>query len=490
MAESKPDLIPKRYWGYLALLVWGAMVLFLLRHGPYALDEGGAKALLLDWSIADQVANSVVTLGTPDMRALLWLPLGFLWPGQVFAAKVVTVLILAVTVAGLFLWRRKQGNEEEALLMSGLLLIAPFTLQQIDSLSPGIVLLAAFMAGALLDRAYREAPRTFGGSYFAQLAVCAFSISLHPAGLAYPLSLAWAWRSQPLDRVQQRAFYVGIALVSLLTLVLRMGWHDLGSWQNPVINAAAMLWGPNLQGGEAELDTWVAGLLLSGLLLAVLVHQRRELWRDFMGRNLLLGVVLGAFLCDAVWGFLGLALLLYGGLPWLLKPREALLRQGFLVQRGWVWLLLLLLCTTAMRADRAWYLESRAAVLSDQDQLIKTFAEDVEQGRKLLEEQNLPLPRIRVASQWPARTMLACRCDALPLPPAARDPQAQLAMLRGLSHLILLPSASKNLGLAENLSLLGTEVETVSLQPGGVILKIKAPVMAPAAKAPAPATAQ
>ncbi len=490
MAEAKPELIPKRYWGYLTLLAWGVVALLLLRQGPYALDEGAAKALLLDWSMGDQVANSVVTLGTPDMRALLWLPLGFLWPGQVFAAKVVTVLILAVTAFGLFLWRRNQGTEEEALLATGLLLIAPLTLQQMDSLSPGIVLLAAFMAGALLDRAYRETPRTFAGLYFAQLAVCALSVSLHPAGLAYPLSLAWAWRSQPLDRTQQRAFYVGIALVSLLTLVLRMGWHDLGSWQNPVINAAAMLWGPNLQGGEAELGDWVAGLLLLGLLLAVIVHQRQKLWGDFLGRNLLLGVVFGAFLCDAVWGFLGLALLLYGGLPWLLKPREALLRRGFLVQRGWVWVLLLLLCTTAMRADRAWTLATRNEVLSDQDQLIKTFSEDVEQGRKLREEQNLPLPRIRVASQWPARTMVACRCDALPLPPAARDPQAQLAMLHGLSHLILLPSASKNLGLAENLSLLGTEVETVSLQPGGVILSIKAPTMAPAAKAPTPATAQ
>jgi len=490
LATLKLDVIPRRYWGGLTLLVWGVIALLLLRQGPYALDEGAAKALLLDWSIGDQVANSVVTLGTPDMRALLWLPLGFLWPGQVFAAKVATVLIMAMTAAALYLWRRNQGTEEEALLLTGLLLIAPFTLQQIDSLSPGVVLLAAFMAGALLDRAYRETPRTFAGLYFAQLALCAFSVSLHPAGLAYPLALSWSWRAQPLDRTQQRAFHVGIALVSLLTLVLRMGWHDLGTWQNPIINAAAMLWGPYLQSGDVALGDWVTGLLMLGLLLAVIAHQRRLLWDDFMGRNLLLGVVFGAFLCDAVWGFLALALLLYGGLPWLLKPRAALLRQGFLVQRGWVWVLLLLLCTIDTRVDRAWALETHHGVLSDQDQLIKTFAEDMEQARRLLEEKNQPFPRIRIASQWPARTMVACRCDALPLPPAAKDPQTQLAMLHGLTHLMLLPSASKNLGLAENLSLLGTEVETVSLQPGGVILRIKAPVMAPSAQAPAPAAAQ
>ncbi len=485
MTDPKPELIPKRYWGYLALLLWGAAALFLMRHAPYALDEGAAKALILDWSIGDQVANSVVTLGIPDMRALLWLPLGFLWPGQIFAAKVVTTLMLALTAGGLFFWRKCHGTEEEALLTTGLLLIAPLTLQQLDTLAPGIELLAAFVAGAWLDRAYRQTPRVLGGLFFAQLAVCAFSVSLHPAGLAYPLALLWSWRSQPLDRMQQRIFYVGVVLTTVLTLLLRMGWHDLGSWQNPVINAAAMFWGSSLQGGDATPEDWISGLLLLGLLLAVIGHQRRTLWEDLMGRTLLLGVLLGAFLSDSAWGFLGLTLLLYGGLPWLLKPREKLVRHGFMIQRGWLWVLLLLLSTMDMRADRVWHDQNSNDVLSDQDQLIKTFADDVDRLRKDSEEKNQPMPRIRVASQWPARTMLACRCDALALPPAAKDPQSQLALLHGLSHLMLTPSASKNLGLAENLAMLGTEVETVSLQPGGVILKVKAPVPAPAASAPA-----
>ncbi|MDE2260244.1 MAG: hypothetical protein KGK17_07980 [Betaproteobacteria bacterium] len=488
MTDPKPELIPKRYWGYLALLLWGAAALFLMRHTPYALDEGAAKALILDWSIGDQVANSVVTLGTPDMRALLWLPLGFLWPGQIFAAKVVTALILALTARGLFFWRKSHGAEEEALLATGLLLIAPLTLQQLDALAPGIELLAAFVAGAWLDRAYRQTPRALGGLFFAQLAVCAFSVSLHPAGLAYPLALLWSWWSQPLDRMQQRIFYVGIVLTTVLTLLLRMGWHDLGSWQNPVINAAAMFWGPSLQGGDATPEDWISGLLLLGLLLAVIGYRRRQLWEDFMGRTLLLGIFLGAFLSDSAWGFLGLTLLFYGGLPWLLKPRAIMEKHGFMVQRGWLWVLLLLLSTMDMRADRAWHDQTINDVLSDQDQLIKTFADDVDQLRKVMEEKNQPMPRIRVASQWPARTMLACRCDALALPPAAKDPQSQLALLHGLSHLVLTPSASKNLGLAENLAMLGTEVETISLQPGGVILKVKAPVPAPAASAPATAT--
>ena len=54
--------IPLRYWGYLSLSLWGVAILFLLRPDLYNLDEGSAKSLLLVWSIADQVAASVVTL--------------------------------------------------------------------------------------------------------------------------------------------------------------------------------------------------------------------------------------------------------------------------------------------------------------------------------------------------------------------------------------------------------------------------------------------
>ena len=470
--------VPKRYFGYLALLLWAALTLFLMRQSPYMLDEGGAKALLLDWSIGDQVASSVVTFGAPDLRALLWLPLGFLWPGQIFPAKVIEVLLLAATAAGFFLWRRREGTEEEALLATGLLLIAPISLQQLDMLSPGVGLLGAFIAGAWLDHAYRQSPGRLGGLFFMQLIVCAFSVSLHPAGLAYPASLLWSWYSNPMNRLQQRVFLVSVTITTLVTLIAILGWHDLGPWQNPVTSAAAMIWGPNLlEEGTPSAGDWIVGAFMLSLVLAVCIHQRRLLWRDFAGRSLLLGTLLGAFLCDASWSFLGLALLLYGGLPWLLKPRSALAGRGFMAQRGWVWILLFLLSTVDMRADQAWYMQVRDAVLPEQDQLIKTFADNLNGTRKALEEKNLPMPKIRVASQWPARTMIACRCDTLPLPPAAKDPQAQLALLKGISHLILVPNDNKNLGLVQNLAYLGADIVTESLQPGGAILRVKAPVV-------------
>ena len=56
------------------------------------------------------------------------------------------------------------------------------------------------------------------------------------------------------------------------------------------------------------------------------------------------------------------------------------------------------------------------------------------------DKQNLSAGKsIRIASQWPARTMLACQCDTLPMPPAANDEQALFAMLRGVNYLIFDP---------------------------------------------------
>ncbi|MDE2622065.1 MAG: hypothetical protein KGM83_02605 [Betaproteobacteria bacterium] len=485
MIETKPALIPPRYWGYVSLALWAIVTLLLLRHSPYVLDEGGAKALLLDWSIGDQVASSVVTLGLPDMRVILWLPLGFLWPGQIMAAKVTLIAVLAWTAYGLYAWRRQVGSEEVALLGTGLLLIAPVSLQQVDTLSPGILLLAIFTAGFWMDRTYRAAPRPFGGLYFAQLVFCAFAVSLHPAGIAYPLSLAWAWRANPVDRNQQRYFYVGIALVSCLALLLRWGWHDLGAWQNPLRQAATWITSIDLESVELDTGEWAVGVVLTGLVVMLLIWQRRMYWNDLLGRSLWWGVVLGALQCDASWGFLAVALLCYGGFEWLLKPREVIAGKGFFLQRGWVLFLLLILSTFFMRGDRAWYEQGKGQVMTAQDQIIRQFADDVDRTRVAAEEKRLPMPRVRVASQWPARTMIACRCDALPLPPAAKDPETQLTIMRGLTHLIFVPNEQKNIGLVQNLSQLGTEIQTVSLQPGGVILKVRSPVLAPLPAMPA-----
>jgi hypothetical protein len=470
--NSSISRIAPRYWGYFALLLWGVAAIFLLRHDPYGLDEGAAKSLLLTWSIADQVASSVVTFSAPDLRILFFLPAGFLWTGSIFAAKIFTVLSLALTAWLLYSWKLRNTDAECALLATGLLLISPLTLEQVDALSPGVYLLLAFALGAWLDETYRANPKSFGGWYFAQLFVCAFSVSLHPAGLAYPLALLWAWRTEPLDSKQQKYFFIGISFVVLFTLVARTGWNDLAWFQDPVQNLGSILLGLPLD-GEKSIAYWLASGAILVVLAVVLFKEFPRLWKDLTGRALLGGLALGALVGDQAWCMIVLGIILYFGFPLLLRQRQAATQVGFTQQRGMALLLVIVISTLFMQADKAHYETKMSGMLTANDQLIKTLAEEAEAARKAAEENDTQKEHFRVASQWPSRTMIACKCDTLPLPPAAKDPQAQLDMLRGISYLLLDPKQLGNVNLARNLALLGGAIETVSLQPGGVLLHIR-----------------
>src|ERR1035438_5977081 len=177
------------YQGGLLLLPWAILVGLGLRSGPYGLTEEGAKALLVAWSIGDAVASAAFTLGAPDIRVVFFLPLGFLWPGQVITAKVLTLLTMAVAAVALYRWRRRDDQAEAALLATGLLLIAPLTVESINALSAAPFLLAICGAAAWLNQMLGSERGTFGGWFFAQLLLCAAAVSLHPAGLAYPAVL-------------------------------------------------------------------------------------------------------------------------------------------------------------------------------------------------------------------------------------------------------------------------------------------------------------
>ena len=474
-ADNLLSRIPARYWGYLALSLWGGTTLFLLPKDPFNLEEGAAKALLLAWSMADGVASSAVTFNTPDLRALLFLPISVMEPGSIFAAKVFTVLSLAVAACLLYLWERGRLDAECALLATGLLLVSPLTLQQIDTISPGVYLLLALALGAWLNEAYRANPRTGGGWYFSQLLVSAFSVSLHPAGLAYPLALLWSWHKEPLDNLQKKYFFIGVSFIVLFTLFLTKGWHNLEWLQNPIKNLAAIMLGASLS-DETTVMRWMAGGFILLALVTVILKQFRDIWSDFTGRALLIGLALGATTSDPAWAMIALCLILYFGIPLLLRSRQTLIGGGFMQQRGVALLSVFILFTLFMQADKAHYEIRQSGILSTQDQLIKFFSEEVDSARKAAEgsENGKDAVRLRVASQWPGRTMIACKCDTLPLPPPAQDAQAQLNMLRGINYLLFDPQQPSNAGLAHNLSLLGGEIiETIALQPGGVLLHFR-----------------
>jgi hypothetical protein len=412
-------------------------------------------------------------LGFPDFRAVFLAPAGFLWTGDVLPAKVATILVMAIAAWSLHTWRLHKGETESALLATGLLMISPLILTQIDTISVASFLLFSFSLGAWTDQIYRASQKAFGGMYFSQLFLCFVAITLHPIGVAYPLALIWGWYRNPTDKKHQAYLVVGIGSATLLALLLTLGWSHITWFINPVKSLAGLLLGPSTDIGFGVFH-WLAGISMSLILVVVIWIQARNLWADLLGQFLLIGLAIGVFVGDDIFGIVALTISLYWGLPLLLK-KSTHLEGGFWKQRGFVLLLTVFLATTCMISSKLRYQTLQTNDLSPRDSLIKVLAED--SGLFVNEEssQNHAAKKsLRVASQWPALTMLACRCDALPLPPDTKDAESLYAMLKGINYLIFDPRAPENATLSHNLAIMGAgRTETIILQSGGVIVLVK-----------------
>jgi hypothetical protein len=398
-------------------------------------------------------------------------PAGILWTGNVVAAKITTMLVMSIAAWALHAWRHRNGAVETALIGTGLLLISPLVLAQIDTVSAGAYLIAAFILGAWSDLMYRESKRAFGGMYFAQIFLCAVAISLHPAGLAYPIALLWTWIKNPLNQDHRNYFIGGIVFVTAITMILISGWNHVVWFANPVRSLSSLLMGPS-DSEEFGAFRWIAGVGMLFVLLIVLWKKAANMWADFFGRTLLLALLIGSLVGDETFAVVALVICLYWGLPLLLRsnPND---NRGFWGQRGLALFLTVVISTSFMMVDKARYLTMLTGSLSPRDALIKVLAED--SGLFLNDEssQNSAEKKIRVASQWPGLTMLACRCDALPLPPNAKDSEALLALLHGIDFLIFDPRNPINNSLAHNLATMDAgKVETVALRTGGVIVQV------------------
>jgi len=458
--------IPNKYWAYFALTIWGVLSFLLLNKTPYGIDEGAARALLFVWSVMDNVISPIVTSGIPDFRTVFLVPTGFLWTGNVLAAKIATILIMSGAVWAIHAWRQINGNAESALLASGLLLVSPLVIDQIDTISVAPFLLLTFALGAWSDKVYREAPLVFGGMYFAQMFLCMISITLHPAGVAYPLALMWTWHKTPIGK-QKNFFFGGVIFSVLFALLLTLGWHNIEWFTNPIKSLSSLILG-STSSTDLGAFRWFTGLVAIVILLLVLWKQAGNLCADLLGRTLLAALALGILIGDDTWGLIALTICLYWGFSSLLQIRSNS-SSGFFGQRGIILLILFILSTSFMLVDKAHYKKSQAGDLAPRDILIKSLAENIEgistEGSK---------KPLLIASQWPGLTMLACRCGAIPLPPPAKDEQALLGMLRGINYLIFDPRDPSNAPLSHNLAVIGAgKIDTVALQEGGVIVEIK-----------------
>lgn len=451
-----------RYWGIIALLIWGAAILGfgLVRFNGFHMEESSARALLLIWSWFEGVATPIPIAGLPDLRALLLIPAGVYWPGSIIAAKVFGILVAFAAATLLYRWSVATAGRETALIATAALLIAPLTIQQIDAVGGGLFMLLALSLSVFLDRKYRDKQRLFGGWYFSQLLLVVFAVSLHPAGLAYPLALAWGWYKEPIEPRQQKALYIGLVLAPLFVWIFHIGWVNMQWLNNPLIPLTSMVSGQPAAMAQPSL---MIGLFIGLILMFMLVLDHRFLISNLLGRVLLLALLIGLTAADAAWAMLALVFILYRGTHLLLMANEKFPGHGLLQQRGLVLAALFFIATAFMTADKTYARIIDDNLLSPRDQLIQALAREAS-------EQDKPF---RAASQWPGRTMLVTKRYVLPLPPPAEDGEALLDSMRGITHLIFDHKARENRGLARNIAQLGGFTETLMVGPAGVIVKVR-----------------
>ncbi len=459
MIKSKIE----QYWGVIVLVVWGGLILglSLLRLDPYGIEESAARALLLNWSVADRVVNPIVTLGAPDLRALLFLPLGAYWAGSFVALKVFSLLIFFGAVTLLYRWSRKHVGDEAALISSGLLLLSPLAIMQIDAIGTGPFLLLGFGVGLWVDQRYRDRGKPLGGWFFIQKLLIVTMVSIHPAALAYPLALAWEWRKNPVNATQQKQIQIGIAIAAIFALVFRFGWPGIEWGINPMESLGVLFSGKIP--GDPVTTQWVAGIVPAALLLAVILYNRRQILEEMMPRMLVLAVVIGAVSADYGWALIALTTILVLGTPLLIKANDAFGAHSFIGQRGIVMAVVFVTATIFMLGDRSYRGAIISGLVSPEDEIIRALAVHTEE----IEES------FNTGSQWPARTMLALKRPVFPLPPAVESTEEFQQMIGNIRFILFDPFDPQNKALRDNIAASTSIMETLIQQPNGVIVKVK-----------------
>lgn len=453
-----------RYWGVLVFVVWAGALLALgvVRTDAYGIEEGAARALLLNWSVADNVQTPIVITGLPDFRGLFFIPLGLYWSGSMLAAKLYTLFIAWAAVAMLYRWIRQTANTEAALFSAALLLISPALINQVDALGVGVYLLLALALASWLDETYRHKARPLGGWFFVHMLMSGIATSLHPMGLAYPLATLWRWYKYPENAHQRRHIFIGLIIVTAVVLAMRQGWQDIAWLANPWATLGNAFLGQPFDGPSA-----VIAASAIALTVVVLWWDRKNLFTDMTTTALFFALLIGLGAADNGWALLLAAFILTRGMVHVhqLTTRRS---GGLVSQRGGIMLVLFMASTLSMLALKA----HREMILSDrltvEDALIKLLATEAADRKR----------PFKAAAQWPARAMLVCKRDVLPLPPVHRagkplEGAAFMASIKGLTHIAYNPFLPRYQDLSRVLATLNKEIQTLALVPGGgVVLKV------------------
>ena len=456
-------IIFEKYWGYFALFAWIglAISLDLVRSSPFGLDEEAARGILFTWTIADNVVNPIIIFGVPDFRALLYAPIGAYWSGNLLVAKIMSLVIAFLAISMLYRWARRTCSGETALIASALLIISPILISQVDSLSAAPYILLGFAIGAWLDRAYRKNDNYFGGWYFSQMIWAAILTTLHPIALAYPAAIAWSWYKNPHDIKKSRHIYVGLAIATILALLIHGIWRDITFFGNPIEVLATALQGSIIW--SAEDIIMAPGIIAAGLLAILISIDFKAFKTDLLGQMLLLSILIGLAMPDTNWALISITFVLYRGIHHLVNQNQKRHKNGFIGQQGLVLVFAMIISSYFMLQDKNHALTIKHAILAPVDALLQSL---------MAESADLSKPFI-VATQWPGRTMIATKRDAFPLPPGFEDSEQMLKALKSVTHLAFDPFSEKNKPLADAIGNLGGETETLALLKGGAIVSVR-----------------
>jgi len=138
--------------------------------------------------------------------------------------------------------------------------------------------------------------------------------------------------------------------------------------------------------------------------------------------------------------------------------------QNLIGQRGLI-LILIVVCTSMFTsADKHYRMISQLKLKSDVDYLLTSAAVIANENKA----------EFIIASQWPARTMLATKRDVLPLPPQRilKDADTFNEKTAGITHFMFDPNAPENKALARISASLGHQMEAIELLPAGVIIQV------------------
>ncbi len=454
------DQIKRRLIVIATLVVWGGLILWfkLVQFSPYGMEEGAARALLLVWSLVERVHTSVVFLNTPDFRALIFVPLALYWTGSLFAAKIFSMLTLFAAMLFLYRWTKQRVDAEVAMIASGLLLIAPISLQQIDAMGSGVTLLLLFGLGHWLDQRIRAKEKLLTAWYFVHIIVIAAVISIHPIGLGYALGILWSWHRQPISAGMKKQMLIGVGLSAVFVGLLQAGWIHINWLANPItVLGNALL-------GTEDHDSggiWFAGIAALLIFIVVVLRARKQVLNDGLASCLALCSVIGLLSADQAWALIFITTILYLGTEQLIRAQKFGM-SGFLAQRGLALALLFIIAFVFMQADKVHHSALARSDFGHNDRLIETLVNSVNEEEKL-----------QVSSQWPGRTMLALKQAAFPLPPAIDDDEKFLEVTTGLTHIIFDHTNSQNTALARQIARLSGSMRTVSREPGGVIIEVE-----------------